>query len=135
MSAFLVEDVTINRIVNWLLRELSQSYYLTEELKKLGYEVDDMERLAKDMFRLNLNSLKQRYGSAEGFRELCFTYKYTSPVAKIQVLKTLQCWLYQCAEGNVVRKKLFRFFDEAVKMYLMSRVIYELPEYDEAKWG
>ena len=135
MSAFLVEDITINNVVNWLVRELPNNYYLTEELKKMGYSVEEPGKLAKDMFRLNLTSLKQRYGSAEGFRELFFTYKSTYPVAKIQVLKSLQCWLYQCAEGNVVRKKLYRFFDEVVKVYLMSNIIYDLPEYDTAQWG
>ena len=135
MSAFLVEDITINNVVNWLVRELPNNYYLTEELKKLGYNTEDMGKLAKDMFRLNLASLKQRYGSVKGARELFFRYKLTQPVAKIQVLKSLQCWLYQCAEGNVVRKKLYRFFDEVVKVYLMSHIIYDLPEYDEALWG
>lgn len=135
MSAFLVEDITINNVVNWLVRELPNNYYLTEELKKIGYSIEEPGKLAKDMFRLNLTSLKQRYGSPEGFRELFFTYKSTYPVAKIQVLKSLQCWLYQCAEGNVVRKKLYRFFDEVVKVYLMSHIIYDLPEYDSAQWG
>ena len=135
MSAYLVEDKTINNIVNWLYRELPQNYYLTEELKKVGYSAEDLEKLAKDMFKLNITSLNQRYGSARGFRDLNFRYQLTYGIPKIQVLKSLQCWLYQCAEGNVVRKKLYRFFNEVVKVCLMSKIIYELPEYDEARWG
>ncbi|MFA5932869.1 MAG: hypothetical protein WCV81_01225 [Microgenomates group bacterium] len=135
MSAFLVEDITINRVVNWMILELPNNYYLAEELKKMGYTEGDPEKLAKDMFQLNIASLKQRYGSAEGFRDFDFTYKLTYPVTKIQVLKSLQCWLYQCCEGNVVRKKFYRLFDEVVKVCLMKSIIYDLPEYDEARWG
>lgn len=54
MSAFLVEDVTINTVVNWLDLELPNNYYLREELEKVGYTVYEIERLAKDMFQLNI---------------------------------------------------------------------------------
>ncbi len=135
MSAFLVKDQTINTIVNWMCRELPKDPYFIEQLEKLGYNLDNPRKLAKDMFRLNITSLNQRYGSAEGFRDLHFIYRVTLPVSNIQVLKSLQCWLYQCMEGNVVRKKLFRLFDEVIKVYLMNSIIYKLPEYDEALWG
>lgn len=135
MSAYLVEDRTINTIVNWMYRELQENTYFKEEVEKLGYGLDNLEKLAQDMFRLNIKSLNQRYGSAEGFRDLHFIYRVTLPVSNIQVLKSLQCWLYQCMEGNVVRKKLFRFFNEVIKVDLMNSIIYELPEYDKARWG
>lgn len=135
MSAFLVEDETINNVVNWLNRELSKSYYLTEELKKLGYGTCDMEKLAKDMFWLNIASLKQRYGSEKGFRDLDFKYKFSYSKTEIQILKSLNCWLYQCCEGNVVRQKLYRFFSEVIKVYLMSSIINKPPEYNNAQWG
>ena len=135
MSAFLVEDVTINTVVNWLDLELPNNYYLREELEKVGYMVYEIERLAKDMFQLNIEALNQRYGSSKCFRNYPFTYKLSLSKSEIQVLKSLQCWLYQCSEGTVVNTKLYRLFDEIVKVYLMSKIIGKLPEYGIAKWG
>jgi hypothetical protein len=51
------------------------------------------------------------------------------------VLKSLRCWLYQCSEGQVVKEPLYRFFNDVVEPYLMSKIICALPEYEQAHWG
>jgi hypothetical protein len=53
----------------------------------------------------------------------------------MQVLKSLQCWLYQCNEGDVPTTELYGLFDTDVQMYLMDTIITKLPEYEEATWG
>ncbi len=56
MSAFMVEDETINRVVTWLTREVSTSPFIIDRLAR-KYEVDlgssnwD-EKLAQAMFQV-----------------------------------------------------------------------------------
>jgi hypothetical protein len=140
MSAFMVADETINRVVEWLFWEVTKSLYLREKIEKAlqintskpGWE----KELGQAMFELNIDGVNDRYGEGEAkrFREL--NYRYTpAHGSKIQVLKSLECWLYQCREGEVVKKPLFQFFDTVIEKHLMSSIISDLPEYNRAKWG
>ena len=119
MSAFMVEDKTINRVVTWLKREVATSRHFTLDCLAREYGVDLTsdnwdEKLAKAMFQLNCDGVNARYGEgeAEKFRPLNFTYKPEGDTFRVQVLKSLQCWLYQCNEGEVPQTKLYRFFEE-----------------------
>jgi hypothetical protein len=140
MSAFMLADETINCVVYWLFREVTKSHWLKEQventLKIETTQPDWEEALGKDMFQLNIDGVNDRYGQGEAknFRDL--DYQYT-PVfgSKIEVLKSLQCWLYQCMEGEVVKKPLYKFFDTVIEHHLMASIIYDLPEYNSAAWG
>jgi len=140
MSAFMVEDQTINRVVSWLKREVQTSRFTLDRLAR-EYEVDLTsenwdEKLAKAMFQLNCDGVNARYGTgeAEQFRPLNFTYKPEGNTFRVQVLKSLQCWMYQCNEGEVHQTKLYQFFEE-VEHHLAVNIVMDLPEYDKAKWG
>ncbi len=141
MSAFMVEDTTINRVVTWLTREVTTNRFTLDWLAR-EYDIDLTsdkwdEKLAQAMFQLNCDGVNARYGEgeAEKFRPLNFTYKpemiYHSLV---QVLKSLQCFLYQCREGDVPQSKLYQFFEELAH-HLAVKIVIELPEYDTASWG
>jgi len=140
MSAFMVEDQTINRVVTWLTREVSTRF---PEINRIArkYDVDLVsekwdEKLANAMFQLNCDGVNARYGEgeAEKFRPLNFTYRPEGDTFRVQVLKSLQCWMYQCNEGEVPQTKLYQFFEE-VENYLALKIVMDLPEYDKAKWG
>ena len=140
MSAFMVEDTTINRVVTWLKREVQTSKFTLDWLAK-KYEVDltsDQwdKKLAEAMFQLNCDGVNARYGEgeAEKFRPLNFTYKPEIYHSLVQVLKSLQCWKYQCSEGDVPQTKLYQFFEE-VEYHLALKIVMDLPEYDKALWG
>ena len=139
MSAFIVEDKTINRIVNMLVHEINHnpsSYNLKEKLSELGYDLSDnsfAEKLARDMFDLNVNAVRQRYSEKEAAPN--FTYSQGSPVSFIHAFKSLSCWIYQCTEGDVPKSNLYKFFAEVVETYLLRKIVYGLPEYDEAEWA
>lgn len=51
-----------------------------------------------------------------------------------QMLKTLECYLYQCDEGTVGESELFTALTLA-KNYYMKHLIKKLPDYDAATWG
>jgi len=140
MSAFMVEDITINRVVTWLKREVSTSRFTLNWLAG-EYDVDltsDQwdEKLAQAMFQLNCDGVNARYGNgeAEKFRPLNFTYKPEMCHSLVQVLKSLQCWKYQCSEGDVPETRLYRFFEE-VAHHLALKIVMDLPGYTKATWG
>jgi hypothetical protein len=140
MSAFLVEDKTINHIVNWLRSERFLISEIPYKLKRLGFDMAKVgweEKLGLAMFQLNIHGVEARYGKGEAvkFRKMDYNYCPTESASLAQVLKSLQCWLYQCCEGNIPETKLYNLFDHGVRVYLMSRIISALPEYQRAEWG
>ena len=148
MSTFMVADETIDRVVYWLSIEVMKSQWLRDKLEQVsGIDTSEYawsEELGKAMFDLNIAGVNDRYGDGEAgkFRRLNYHYVPLHPTTlfsersqKIQVLKSLQCWLYQCMEGDVVKQPLYQFFRDTVEPHLMSSIITDLPEYQEATWG
>jgi hypothetical protein len=140
MSAFLVEDKTINYIVNWLRSERFLLSEIPYKLKALGFDMDKVdweEKLGLAMFQLNISGVEARYGKGEAvkFRQMDYHYRRTLSAPLAQVLKSLQCWLYQCNEGDVPTTALYGLFDNDVQLYLMTEIIDALPEYQNAYWG
>jgi hypothetical protein len=140
MSAFMVADTTINYIVNWLRREIDRLPVISQKLKAAGFDTstsDWAERLGYAMFLLNIKAVDTRYGNAqaEKFRKLDYRFEHTEAVSLVQVLKSLECWLYQCCEGEVRETALYTLFGSDVRLYLMSKIIDGMPEYEEADWG
>lgn len=142
MSAYMVADETINRVVYWLYFEVAKSQYIREKLEKTsGVDTSAYEwaeALGKAMFQLNIDGVNARYGGygdgeAKQFRNLNYHYQPVHGSA-IQVLKSLQCWLYQCTEGEVVKNPLYKFFQDIAQPHLMSNIICDLSEYRTAEW-
>jgi hypothetical protein len=127
MSAFLVADKTINNVVNWLRRNIDQLPIIAAQLQQLNIDTnapDWAENLGHVMFLLDMNAVDARYGDGEAakFRKLDYHFEHTEPVSLVQVLKSLQCWLYQCNEGDVPETELYGIFDTDVQMYLMDKI-------------
>lgn len=51
-----------------------------------------------------------------------------------QMLKTFECFLYQCTEGSIVNTELYKELCHAKNDY-MKYLIGKLPDYSEAVWG
>jgi hypothetical protein len=142
MSAFIVADTTINNVVNWLRRDVDLDRFsrIPHKLTELGFDTGKSgwaERLGYAMFQMNINAVDTRYGSGEAmkFRKLDYRYEVIEPVPLVQVLKSLQCWLYQCNERSVPETALYQLFDNDVQLYLMNEIIDTLPEYQNAVCG
>jgi hypothetical protein len=143
MSAFIVDNKTINSIVNWLDSAVAEAFGTTTirwKLLELSFDTSKTgwaERLGYAMFQLNVIAVDARYGSgaAKKFQPLDYHYKVTQSVPLVQVLKSLQCWLYQCNEGDLPQTALYGLFDTDVQLYLMTEIIDALPEYQNAFWG
>lgn len=136
MSAFLVGTETIDRILTALDYELRQDRYFQikmEEKTGINYESftwkDDLGTL---MLNMNQMALGERYNDKMIKQE----YKYSPKLgSNIQNLKSLQCFTYQCAEGVITKLDIYKFFDQIVERKFMVRIIYSIPEYDQAMWA
>jgi hypothetical protein len=140
MSAFMVTDETINRVIGWMSWEKTRSQWFKKKVED-ALQIDTSkhnweEELGHAMFELNIAGVNDRYGDSEAQKFRALNYRYApAHGSKIQVLKSMQCWLYQCMEGEVVKKPLYQFFDTFIEPHLMSSIISDLPEYKRAEWG
>ncbi len=141
MSAYMVSDETINKIMAYLVNEMysnSHLYYWTIK-EKHDYELETSEGreyLALKMFVLNKRGVEVRYGKdqAKEFRALDYQYKRMSPPTAIQAHKALACLLYQCTEGDLDESPFYKFLVE-IKASIAETIIHSLPAYDLAIWG
>jgi hypothetical protein len=124
MSSFIVKNKTINTFLSFLNNNLSD-----EENTLIG----------RNLLKMNIEATEQRYSepylnAKEKRQELKnFKFEFVS-TTKIQALKSLSCFLYQCSEGNIPSKKLFKDFRKK-EIDLAFEIIDELRVYKEAEWG
>lgn len=87
------------------------------------------------MLDLNQLALGYRYGD----EELKLQYFYCDVsrlLSRIQLFKSLQCWMYQCTEGDIPEKsKLYKVFKHKIVSHLAVSIVQSMPEYDEAEWA
>lgn len=119
MSAYIVTDQCINRIVTYLYSGPNRQWerrIVEEALTQQGsIGATFEEKLANAMFELNCNAVEQRYGDgqAKEFRDLDFTFKREYVSSGYQVYDLLGEWTYQCSEGDVPENsKLFQAIDQ-----------------------
>jgi hypothetical protein len=138
MSAFLVDESTINKILTHLDKSvrIASEWAEKEVESKLGIDCNDPDwktKLGQRMWDLNQLSLYYRYGDQK--KELVYKFQ-TVPCSKVQAFKALQCWLYQCAEGSIPEdSKLYSFFDKVIVPEWAEYLVMRTPEYDNAEWG
>ena len=142
MSAFIVDDETINRIVGWLHDAVTRKTdysWCTRSLEKLGYKLDSelgCKRLAEELFTLNCDSIEQRYGEgqAKQFRPLNFQFSLGRSPNHYQALKSMRCLLYQCCEGDVPEQSdLYNALDR-VSLELSYQLVSRTKIYETALW-
>lgn len=97
------------------------------------YIIDD---IFEDLNYLNAYALKERYGDT--IEENIYSEGMIHNIPEYSIdeyLKMLDCFHYQCCEGNTVKRKLFRIIEE------MQEIIEKYvkrdgnPVYENASWG
>lgn len=130
MSAFIVDDKTINRIVSYILGPCGEWFKIRLKTFLKSEEIGP-DILGKKMLEMNHEAVEQRYNQQK--REVSYTYQHVV-VRKIQVFKSLQCFTYQCSEGNVPEQEFFKLLEE-LEHNLASEIVSEIKEYQDAEWG
>lgn len=138
MSAFMVEDKTINRVVTWI-SDSDNAPRFARDLAKIGIDIEHggWAELGKAFYALNRRGVDARYGPGESYEFRPDEYQYKREHATPeQVYMSAQCLRYQCAEGNLPETDpLYKFLDQVVIPYLAHDVIKRLRAYQEAEWG
>jgi len=145
MSAFVVSDKTINRIISFFLDnscdKKNKYWYDLSPLRLLNYipiestEWDEKngEKLAKAMFTLNCKAVKERYEDSD---TVDYKLQYGNLVKNIdvfQAIKHLNCFLYQCSEGKIINTKLYKAIEKVVGNIALT-VICDDTKYEDAEW-
>lgn len=131
MSSYIVEDRTINAIVSHLWHDRAHRHI------KQQLPVITEEELGEELYKLNLAAVENRYGdyAAGEMCDLDYTYRRSAAhISKIQAIKSLSCWLYQCSEGQVPEAPLFKLM-EKYRGALAMDVVRAQREWETSTWG
>lgn len=123
MSAFIVGERTMHRVL-WAIDKARRGGAMSCE------QLDD---LGRQLYQLNARAVACRYNEAP---ETDFDgYRY-SPVAPtdVQALKSVQCFIYQCSEGEQFEADPLYVELREIERQTMARIISHMPEYDRAAW-
>lgn len=143
MSAYIVNDKTINRIVSMLNtasfssggRTYPDTRYFDGVLQVTNSK--ECAELGKKLREMNERAIIARYDEKAiadftGGKE--YKYEFVYPPRAIQAYKSLRCFLYQCSEGDVPKEPLFKELDRYAAA-VAEQFVCNLPEYDQADWG
>ena len=135
MSAFIVSDKTINQIVTKFINDRSGEFYRRKLKEQFNLnptdQTPDRQGFGSLLMALNIRAVNERYEDIQTYSE--YRFRLEPNLTMVQAYKSLQCWLYQCAEGTVPESELYQFMEE-YKRYMADEIISALPEYDRAQW-
>lgn len=123
MSCFIVDDKTIHHIAPLFAYD--------------GASCEAIDLIGRDMLRLNYTAHALRYRTAEEDMTLSSLYRYRpmGKVSTIQRLKSLQCWMYQVSESEMLMSSPLYLQGLRIERELMQEVVMALPEYEAADWS
>lgn len=110
MSAYIVDKRTIDRVLNAAYFE---DYIYVEPFENLrSKSIKDIDKLGQKLWNMNEEAVNQRYSDKQScpkdyhfsLRGVCIEQGYQSAC----------CLNYQCSEGNVPKKKLYKQLDEFI---------------------
>jgi hypothetical protein len=139
MSAYQVDYETIGRV----LKAISKSGCYGPKFKEIEKLKEQYNKNAGVVFDqlLNLNrlSLKQRYEDAESMffevnRSKAVWFSRQLGHDDYQLLKSLNCFLYQSCEGKASKTKLYKTID-AISNNFAHTLVAKTNGYNNAKWS
>ncbi len=149
MSAWYVGNESLSMITDIIVRYGETGYSgfgfeLPREL--LDYFVGnegslDTHEVFSELRQMNIDALNASYEDSEdmydelGYTDGCDIWKPRDGVQPwhYQLLKSLDCYLYQCSEGDVPKRKLYKAMDMFC-VRLAGFIARNQPEYQESEW-
>lgn len=126
MSAFVVEKSIIDAIVTHIHGNFTGNHLKVYP----GLKTLDPQKLGQSLWDMNAEAVDQRY-SENNPRTI---YRYgCEAMNQVERYKAMECFLYQCSEGDVPETPLYRDM-ERIKNELGADIISRLPEYEAASW-
>lgn len=151
MSAFMMSSESLAKITAYIYWKITEDKYRPDYIQDIRDACHEYEKahskvvsfgfvsdetLYRVLELMNAESLKQRYGDPieENMSESIPTIPFWGSLNKIEIYKLLNCYTYQCCEGNAPESKLYKAI-ERLESDLCHRIVSELPEYKTAAWG
>lgn len=131
MSAFIVTNATMQNVVNAVHMAFHGGAYTF-----CGVHVWDrrnLEEIGAVLFTMNQEAVNQRYDIEEPATYKHANHKIVGGIALAPYIKSVDCLLYQCAEGSVPEHDHYKQL-EAVREKLVDAMLRNLPEYANAAW-
>ena len=133
MSSFFVSKATIDACVAAIHH--NATYDSTHGM----LYATSMDSLGKELWAMNRDAVHARYPAIYppeiteyDNRIAAYRYKTTFPTL-VQMLKSIQCLAYQCSEGKVPERELYKQLERVAEL-LKDRIVSDLPVYKAAKW-
>jgi len=125
MSAWIVDKSNIDQLITYIAYKIEKYAGIGQMYLYIG-----PDKLGQKIWKLNHDAVNQRYNE----QVKCPKYEFESRKSSVfQVLKSLHCLTYQCAEGNVPRRKLYKFLTQ-LEHEIEYGIINKLKAYEDAKW-
>lgn len=142
MSAYVVNNGTIDDVLGLYYRFGGSDHWTDEEANDLGHR----------LMAMNLAAVNGRYPNhpqedapegvqysaspLPGVRDGIVIRDASGNIRQevFQAIKSTECFLYQCCEGDVPESDLYRDVDKRLGRAL-RRVVDSMPEYERASWG
>lgn len=153
MSAWVLEKKSIENLAETIAYAANHGtmFFKAYEIRNAFEDCKDYygdlneKKLAAALYEMNVSAVNQRYNESDptdditfdGFGQSYFgkNYLFSATLQNLcQFAKSLRCFLYQCAEGDIPERETYKVL-ERFSYELFAHIVDRLPEYDEAKWG
>lgn len=131
MSAFMVSDKTLRKVLLGMTPEFDE-------------RADAKEILFTKLWRMNYDAVNELYGSVPEEKVKAaaqpsrfrydFQHMRCDGVDKVAVVKAMNCYLYQCSEGDICETPLFLAVKARMNDILLE-IVAETPAYRNAPWN
>jgi hypothetical protein len=136
MSCILMNENRIAALARTIINTHKGYLLVGEEGEEYG-----MARLADAMLAMNIDAFRQRYGMrtllVENLDDIDLNVKSWRPfeaMSLIPTFKSLQFFLYQCSEGDVDERPLYKTL-RAIQNLMAPLINTDSEEYTAAWWG
>lgn len=144
MSCFIVTHRNIDYILSTLdtMYMTNKPFYARSDINRIlqrdfdyCLSDDELTKLGKDFIALNEEAYHQRYDEDVDKNNIdSYVYNHISDTNIYQALKSLNCLIYQCSEGDVPDMELYKTLKE-LSNFLKDVIVNESEEYEQAEWG
>jgi hypothetical protein len=96
----------------------------------------EAKTLGQDLLAMNQDAVRARYGDRglEGdWGRATYTPARPTALTPITIYANLRCYLYQCSEGDIPQRQLYKELDEFLNE-LAHAIIMRSAEFSEAGW-
>jgi len=138
MSAYIVNDKTLNRILTFVN---DWNFYNNTELKKrfwdlIKYDKDEtpeqvLSKVGLILKELNSKAVEQRYNEKHDKQEFVYSFEKCDI---FQAYQHLGCLIYQMSEGNVPETDLYKLLQE-IETRMGLQIANEHPKVKNAEWN